>query len=195
MLFAHLSIPSILTAALLLGAAPDTAGADDTKTFDAAMQPILAAYLQISSTLAADKTDGVVAAAKKISKLSAKPDPKTVKGKHAKHYASMPRKLAEASKKLAAAKEIAAMREALKDLSKPMAMWVTLSKPKDVNVIYCSMAKGSWLQKPGEIANPYYGASMLRCGEVVAGPGMGKKGGHMKHGEHGEHGGHGGHGH
>ncbi len=35
----------------------------------------------------------------------------------------------------------------------------------DLRVIYCSMAPGRWLQPPGLIANPYFGASMLRCGE------------------------------
>jgi hypothetical protein len=29
------------------------------------------------------------------------------------------------------------------------------------------MAKASWLQKVGEARNPYYGKSMLDCGEVV----------------------------
>ena len=35
-------------------------------------------------------------------------------------------------------------------------------------VMYCSMAKKSWLQLAGgEIGNPYYGQSMARCGEAV----------------------------
>ncbi len=38
---------------------------------------------------------------------------------------------------------------------------------KDVRVAYCPMAKKSWLQTGSEIANPYYGASMLRCGSFT----------------------------
>lgn len=34
-------------------------------------------------------------------------------------------------------------------------------------VIHCSMYPGSWLQADKEIVNPYYGASMLRCGEIA----------------------------
>jgi len=34
-------------------------------------------------------------------------------------------------------------------------------------VVHCSMAKGSWLQADRSVANPYYGASMLTCGEIV----------------------------
>lgn len=33
----------------------------------------------------------------------------------------------------------------------------------------CSMANARWLQKKGEIQNPYYGAKMLTCGEVDSG--------------------------
>lgn len=42
--------------------------------------------------------------------------------------------------------------------------------PKTVDQVSCPMAfgglGGTWLQAPGEIANPYFGASMLRCGDV-----------------------------
>ena len=42
-------------------------------------------------------------------------------------------------------------------------------KPKDVKVVFCSMAKGGWLQRGATIRNPYLGAPMLHCGEVVGG--------------------------
>ncbi len=35
----------------------------------------------------------------------------------------------------------------------------------DVKKAYCRMVKKFWLQKGDQIANPYYGSSMLRCGE------------------------------
>ena len=40
--------------------------------------------------------------------------------------------------------------------------------PEGIEVAYCPMAfnyeGGRWLQQSGDISNPYYGASMLRCG-------------------------------
>jgi hypothetical protein len=33
-------------------------------------------------------------------------------------------------------------------------------------VMYCSMAEAEWLQKDDVLSNPYYGASMLNCGEL-----------------------------
>jgi hypothetical protein len=73
-----------------------------------------------------------------------------------------------------------------------MAMWATMSRPEGISVVYCSMAPGSWLQRGTTIANPYYGAGMLRCGEIVAGPGSGQPGKKEGRGKgRGMHGGHG----
>jgi len=40
----------------------------------------------------------------------------------------------------------------------------------DAYIVYCDMAKKSWLQDTPEVLNPYYGASMERCGRVVHRP-------------------------
>ncbi|RYF87461.1 MAG: DUF3347 domain-containing protein, partial [Chitinophagaceae bacterium] len=32
---------------------------------------------------------------------------------------------------------------------------------------YCPMKKASWLSSEKQIRNPYYGSSMLTCGEVT----------------------------
>ena len=73
-----------------------------------------------------------------------------------------------AAQALSKAPDINAARDAFKQLSQPMAMWATMSHPDGVDVLFCSMAKASWLQKHGEVRNPYYGAASLRCGEVLA---------------------------
>ena len=151
-------------------------GQSETKDFDQQMQSVLVAYFKIPKALAADQTDGVVEAAKTVATLAANLDSLIVTGMHAKHYETIPAKIKAAARKLAATKDISAMRETLKDLSKPMSMWVTMSQPQGVSVMYCSMAPGSWLQKDDTlIANPYYGAKMLRCGEIVGGQGVKKE--------------------
>jgi hypothetical protein len=35
----------------------------------------------------------------------------------------------------------------------------------DVKLTYCPMVKASWLQKEDKIRNPYYGSTMLECGQ------------------------------
>lgn len=171
---------SLTGAALAAGlaASPARAGAE---TFDEGMQPILAQYLKIQAALAGDHDKGVAKAAARIAKITRALKPKTVKGKHAAHYAKLPAKLKAAARAVAKAKGLKARREAFKALSRPMALWATMSKPKGVNVVFCSMAKASWLQRGKTIANPYYGSKMLRCGQVIGGKHKGHADGHMKH--------------
>ncbi|MFC1610471.1 DUF3347 domain-containing protein [Myxococcota bacterium] len=155
-------------AAVLLIAMPAIAHAG-AGAFDKAMQPILAEYLKIQVALAGDTMAGIKTAATTIEKQVAKLDVGSVTGEHAAHYKGIPAKLKAAAAVLRGTSEIESARNAFKELSKPLAMWGTMSKPKGIDVVFCSMAKGSWLQKRGEVRNPYYGASMLTCGEVVGG--------------------------
>ena len=121
----------------------------------------------VQTALAADKTDGVKAAALKIEKLSHKLNAEGLRGEHAKHYAALPKTIRVAAQRLRKAKDIATMRDAFKELSRPMVAWVTMSKPAGIYVMFCSMAKASWLQKDKPVRNPYYGASMPACGEII----------------------------
>jgi len=169
-----------LTLALALLIIPAVANADTAK-FDAAMKPLLKPYYKIQLALAGDTEKGVKAAGKELAKAAGKIKAvaKKVKGKHAKHYKGLPDKIQQAAKKVAAAKGIEARRAAFRELSKPMAMWASMSKPKDLNVVYCSCGKGgSWLQAEKVLANPYYGAKMLKCGKIISGKDKGHKDGH-----------------
>jgi hypothetical protein len=40
---------------------------------------------------------------------------------------------------------------------------------KTLYIYYCSMFPGYWIQDQQGVRNPYYGASMLTCGELVSG--------------------------
>ena len=141
-----------------------------SEKFDEKMQPILVEYLKIADRLASDKTDGVADAAKKIEDLAGSISSSLVTGEHASHYKSIPKNISEGAKKIALGKDIVSLRAAFVDLSKPMVMWTSMSKPSGINVIYCSMYPGSWLQKGAKIRNPYYGSKMLSCGEIISGP-------------------------
>lgn len=138
-----------------------------TKDFDKKMKPVLRKYLVIQKGLAADNLNRVTKAANAIVRKSSKLDAATVTGKHVSHYEHVPMKIRKAAKEIAAAKDIKSAREGFKKLSRPMAMWAGMSKPNGVDVVYCPMAKASWLQKSGDVRNPYFGKKMLSCGEVV----------------------------
>lgn len=140
-----------------------------TQRFDQQMQAILQKYLKIGRSLAADSLSGVRANGAAIAKDAAKLDPTSVTGEHASHYKNVPTDLRESAQALTRATTLEEARASFKKLSMPMAMWATMSKPKGIDVLYCSMAKGSWVQRHGKVHNPYYGTKMLDCGEVVGG--------------------------
>lgn len=64
-------------------------------------------------------------------------------------------------------KNIDQLRESFKSLS---ILYIANAKKeglKGLMVAECPMAKAKWIQKEGSIANPYYGKSMLECGEKI----------------------------
>jgi hypothetical protein len=120
----------LLAGVLLLGAS-----ASNTSDFDRAMEPILTEYLKIQTALAADGTEGVEGAVHTIEGLTKKLDPVTASGEHAEHYKNIPADILAACGKFDEAKEIGSMREAFKDLSKPISMWVkSVFRPEDARL-------------------------------------------------------------
>lgn len=163
------------------GAAPGSrpAGTGETRSdlpvlaqpgYSQTMEAIIAAYLPIPVALAADRGDGVAAAARQIATLAARLDglaAPSLPGVPAAWLADLPERIAAGATALAAAAEIEAQRRALQALSKPLIRWVHASGRDQPRVAYCSMYPGAWLQAGEQIANPYYGSRMLRCGEVL----------------------------
>lgn len=85
------------------------------------------------------------------------------------------KKLTESALK---AGDLKTLREAFKPLSESMAK---AELPGGMAVVYCPMAKAHWVQKNGEVANPFYGSSMLRCGTIKKVAGEDKHHMHHKH--------------
>ncbi len=71
--------------------------------------------------------------------------------------------LKELSEAASAATNLKSIREAFKPISEFLA---ELELPDGLMKIYCPMVKSFWLQKKGDIANPYFGQSMLSCGVI-----------------------------
>lgn len=174
-------------ALLVTCAGPAQSGTAD---FDQAMQPVLQSYLKIHDLLSNDSTRGLETEARAIFEAAARLDEASVTEEHADHYEGLPEKIRRAAQALAGASDLPSARESFKQLSRPMAMWGTMSNPVGVQVMFCSMAQASWLQGQGEARNPYYGKSMSSCGEPVGGAGhaSGPADGRRVHGDH--HGGH-----
>ena len=78
----------------------------------------------------------------------------------AKHNTGELKKLIETALK---ARDLQTLHHAFKPLSEWMAKQ---ELPTGLAVAYCPMAKAYWVQKNGDVANPFYGSAMLRCGTI-----------------------------
>lgn len=63
-------------------------------------------------------------------------------------------------------KSIEELRNSFKSLSEIYIKNGESIKNNEILIVKCPMASARWLQKKGEIKNPYYGVKMLRCGEI-----------------------------
>jgi len=111
--------------------------------------PVLEAYVKVATALSKDD----LAAAKKAAAAIAEDGGDSV--------------LAKSAEALSKAKSIEEARKEFKGLSKNA---INLAKGREgFYLMHCPMVKGGggdWLQTSKEVANPYFGASMLTCGGI-----------------------------
>jgi hypothetical protein len=149
-----------LLLALAVIAAPVAGFSAEDKMDSLLMEPIksvLDNYLAIQKELTKDSVKGVDKHATAIAKA--------VKGDDMK---MLPAEVAQQAETLAAAKDIKKAREAFKPLSASLVKYLADNNAGKgrYHEAYCPMAKASWLQTEKEVRNPYYGKSMLDCGEI-----------------------------
>ncbi|WP_294239356.1 DUF3347 domain-containing protein [uncultured Chryseobacterium sp.] len=128
---------------------------------DAQVSKLYQNYIAIKSALASDNADITSKAATEFIKTASAIDYKKV----SEGNLNILRKDATA---ISEARSITTQRETFMNLSDNM---IALAKEyklseSPVYVQYCPMADGSWLSDESKIANPYYGKSMLTCGNV-----------------------------
>jgi hypothetical protein len=115
---------------------------------------VLDSYLKVQTALAADELATATLESKALAVAAVKAGGDSAK-------------LGPPAEKLGAAKSLEAARAAFGDLSDAIIKLAGGKSPGgDVHVAYCPMVKKSWLQKGETISNPYYGKSMLTCGEI-----------------------------
>jgi hypothetical protein len=133
--------------------------AQEPRTLPAAepLRAIIESYLQIHRQLISDKTDGTKAAATEIAK-------------QAEAMGTSGAAIAKAASAVAAAGDLKGTRQAFGPLSDAVSAAAAsnpvLSKQLGLKVAFCPMVNRSWLQKEDKVRNPYYGSTMLECGEI-----------------------------
>ena len=139
----------LLLMGFVLGLATPARASESTKA-------IVASYLDIHAALSSDKVDGVKAAAEAI-------------GKEAGRMGAAGDAIQKAAKAVGSAANLEAARTAFGPLSDAVITAAKADGWKDLPSLklgYCPMVKQSWIQKEGKVSNPYYGSTMLTCGEL-----------------------------
>ena len=134
---------------------------------------VVAQYFKLKNTLVKDQVAPAKSAANDLVQLLAKLQSSSLKGSEKSAWEALSKKFNDAAGKLKSAKDIAELRKHFEQLSAEV---ISLTENYGVNQKlvykdYCPKAfnnKGAyWLSETKEITNPYFGASMLACGEVT----------------------------
>ena len=112
---------------------------------------VAAPYLHIQATLAADSTDGVGEAAQAI--VAAAGD-----------LGDTGAAIVTAANAVSLADDLVKSRAAFGLLSNAMIKFSSDAGLGGLRIAFCPMARKSWIQEDGAIANPYHGSEMLTCG-------------------------------
>lgn len=139
-----------------------------------ALRPVVASYLDAQRSLAADQIEPAREELRRLAETVNElqpPGPKAAR----EAWQALASGLAGHARKAAQAGEAPEVRRAFEDLSASTeALLSRFGNPmaEPLRVAYCPMAfdsKGAaWVQRDEALANPYYGAAMLRCGEFRA---------------------------
>ncbi len=129
---------------------------------DREMERVLDQYLTIHASLTNDSVAGVDAAARSIVEIveAIQTDDRQVQ--------ELGKSLVKAASAIQG-KELEAARNEFFELSKPLLAYVyrLYSGEREYLRFYCDMAKKGWIQNSKAVRNPYYGSSMLTCGELI----------------------------
>ena len=135
--------------------------ASSASAFGEIMQP----YEKIRLSLMNDSVEGVGERAEAIRKVAESSASDASIGEEVRPLLAQ---ISGLAKELATAQDIEASRQAFYEVSKILVQYRSKLPGDDVpSVMYCPMARRSWLQLTDEVGNPYYGQSMASCGNVV----------------------------
>lgn len=132
------------------------------------LKPVYDDYFAMKDALI--KSDAKTTSAKATSLLASIGAVKMDKLKSSEHtvWMKVMKKMTTDSKAISSNQDIKKQRETFKSLSKNTYELIKASNPTEVVYYqYCPTANANWLSKEKAVKNPYYGSSMLTCGNVV----------------------------
>lgn len=132
----------------------------------------LGPYLQVQTALAADDAAAASLSAAQLEAAFAEIDASALLASHREHWSATSAQLDEATRALIGGTSIEASRAAFQRLSDALIAALQAfgfsAVDAPVAVFHCPMAfddGADWIQSGERTSNPYFGASMLRCGD------------------------------
>lgn len=151
---------------------PNSAVLPVSEAFTLQVSPLLEAYFQVKNALVKDDYRSAINLSKTITQALSKISESPGSATQNQQWETIKKDIQAAERQLSAAKDISSVRTHFSSLSTPMLSLVENfgAGQEEVYKDFCPMAFGNkggyWLSEVKEIANPYFGASMLTCGEV-----------------------------
>ena len=144
---------------------------EDPEAIHNLMKEVLTVYLKMHKYLAEDSTWRVKRSGGLIALKVKNFDIRKIPKDQSPLYRDIPNQLRKAARNIYKHTDLASQRRYFRALSRPLATWANIANPVGVDVLYCPVYNGTWLQLKGPTKNPYYGTQMLTSGQVVhAGP-------------------------
>jgi len=125
-------------------------------------------YFEITKKLSNDQFVGLNTLAGSMLSEFEYVDYSTLKPNELKFWNSLQADIEKSIKQINRDKDIKSFRENFKKVSNKLIFLIdTVGHNKKImHFAFCSMADAHWLQLTKSIQNPYYGSSMLKCGEI-----------------------------
>jgi Cu(I)/Ag(I) efflux system membrane fusion protein len=144
------------------------------------IERLLAPYLQLGTSLAADQVDPARTAVQRlqalVAELPASESDAKEEGKANVRWQQERRHLSQIAARLVKAEDLAAMRRGFALLSEEMLSLLRIfgvTPNQELYELHCPMVfdgrGASWIQTDEAVRNPYYGAAMLKCADRVEG--------------------------
>ena len=124
-------------------------------------------YYIVKDALVNSNPTTAASAAKKLSTLVQTSPAKKPGENQDNNSNSLQQKIQADANTIAASKDLAKQRIAFQTLSESIITLIKTEKQlKPAYIMYCPMKKAYWISSVEQIKNPYYGSSMLTCGNV-----------------------------
>jgi len=144
---------------------------ESPKAFQQQLKQVYDNYINLKDALVEDNSEKAISDAKKLISSFRKIDMKLLTGEAHKQWMALEGHIQASANSISKSSEIKIQRDHFKQLSTHLIKAVQLFGVNEkVYVEFCPMADNNngayWLSKEEQILNPYFGDSMLKCGEV-----------------------------